>query len=59
MSNKTVSRETTTIKNYSYEFNGVKLSFSLKMDNSSNIKSFLLLLKTAQQELEEDIKQFE
>jgi len=51
-----VKNNNTEMKNYSYEKNKITLKFSLRTDIKHQMKDFLELLKTAQVEVENDLK---
>ena len=52
----TITSSPKTRKEYSYEINGVTLSFILRQDNSSELVSFKKLLESALVDVENDIK---
>jgi len=52
----TITSSPKTRKEYSYEINGVTLSFILRQDNSSELVSFKKLLDSALVDVENDIK---
>ena len=43
-------------KDFSYTLNETNLNFSLRVDNTSELRPFLRLLQTAVEEVEEEIK---
>lgn len=56
MTNKFLKRNNTTSKNFDYQKGSVGLKFSLRTDIKQELKDFLELLKTAVEEVEEEIK---
>jgi hypothetical protein len=51
-----VKNNNETMKTYSYEKNKIILKFQLRTDIKHQMKDFLEMLKVAQREIEEDIK---
>lgn len=56
MKKNIVTSSPKTRKEYSYEINGVTLSFTLRQDNTSELVAFLKLLSQAVVDVEKDIK---
>ena len=54
--NKILKTEQISRKDFSYELDGIRLNFQLRIDVKRELAAFLEILKRAQEDVDEEIK---